>query len=152
MPTGSFGTNQNRFDGAPLSAYTTQTAFTNAAGQQNYTFSQTSTRATTPAGLGSDHPDALMTAYVGGILQNVTFNPSTATSGTLSAPFAINGAGSVYLQGNASRMGATFNVGATSPAASPPLGAAATTGSPQFATATFQFGSAIRAISATLKA
>ena len=141
LPTGSFGTNQNRFDDAPLSVYTPQTAFTNAGGGQNYTFSQISTQTTTPAGLGSDHPNALLTAYAGGILQTVTFNPSTALTGTLSAPFAVNGAGTVFLQGDSSRMGATFVVGAAPAAGSPPLGAAAVS-APQFASASFQFGSA----------
>jgi len=144
LPTGSFGTNQNRFDGAPLSVYTPETAFTNAGGQQNYTFTQTSTRTTTPPGLGSDHPNALMTAYAGGILQTVTFNPSTALTGSSSAPISISGVGSVFLQGNASRMGATFNVAAVPPVASGALAAAvvASPPPPQFQSATFQFGSA----------
>jgi hypothetical protein len=136
LPTGTFGTNQNRFDDAPLSIYTPETAYTNVGGGQNYTFNQTSTRTTAPAGLGSDHPNALMTAYAGGILQTVTFNPSTATSGPASAPLAINGLGTVFLQGNASRMGATFNVSAASPAG------AAVAAAPQFNSATFVFGSA----------
>jgi hypothetical protein len=130
LPAGSFGTNQNRFDDAPLSQYTAETAVTNAGGSAtNYSFAQTSSRTTTPAGLGADHPSALLTAFAGGILQTVTFNPATAARGPASAPFAINGAGQVFLDGNSSRMGAQFLVGAT-------------TSSPQFGSAVFDFGSA----------
>ena len=111
LPVGSFGTNQNRFDTLPTSHYTNDTAVTNVTSPPaNYTFNQTTSRVAAPTGLGADHPDALMTAYVGGVMQTVTFNPSTAASGTTSAPFVINGAGYVYLQGNASRMGAAFAV------------------------------------------
>jgi hypothetical protein len=110
LPTGSFGTTQNRFDTLPTSHYTNQTAFTSAGSGSNYSFSQTTSRTTTPSGLGADHPDASMMAFVGGVMQTLTFNPANASSATASAPFAINGAGQIYLQGSSSRMGGVFGV------------------------------------------
>jgi hypothetical protein len=132
LPTGSFGTNQNRFDDAPISQYTAQAAFTNAGGSQtSYSFNQTSTRAAPPVGLGVDHPNALLTAFVGGVLQTLSFTPATASRGSASTPFAVNGAGMVFLQGDSSRMGAQFGVAATS-----------STPSAQLTSADFAFGSA----------
>ena len=57
---------------------------------------QTVTPVATPAGLGADHPNALLTAFVGGIMQTLSFataNPGNATpvasSGT---PYIVQGA------------------------------------------------------------
>ena len=128
LPTGSYLTTQNRYDSLPSGHYTSQTSFTNAGAGSNYGYTQTVSRTTTPAGLGSDHPDALMTAYVGGVMQTVT-NPSSPAP-TASAPFVINGAGQVYLQGSASRMGAAFGVANLTPSAT------------EMSSAVFEFGAA----------
>jgi hypothetical protein len=74
-----------------------------------------------------------MTAFVGGTMQTITFNPATATSGTSGAPFIINGSGLINLLGTSGRMGGTFAIVNMSPAAVPTPG--------DFLTGTFNFGS-----------
>ena len=134
LPTNAFGTNQNLFVGAPVSKFTAQPGFTNAGGTPtNFNFNQTVTPVATPAGLGADHPNALLTAFVGGIMQTLSFataNPGNATpvasSGT---PYIVQGQGQVFLDGASSKIGASFSVSAGS---GPTL---------QLTSATFNFGS-----------
>jgi len=111
LPTGSFGNNQNRFDGPPVSQYVAQNAFTNAGSGTSYAFNQVSSQTTTPAGLGSDHPTAVLQAYLGGVMQTVRSSPASASGGTAGAPFAVNGAGAIFLDGASSTAGAVFAVG-----------------------------------------
>ncbi|MBV9519232.1 MAG: FecR domain-containing protein [Hyphomicrobiales bacterium] len=134
LPIGSFGTNQNQaVINPPASKIIPSQGFTNLGGTpQNFTFNQTVNRLPTPAGLGADHPNALLTAFVGGIMQTLTFSPAGAARPVaVSAPFAINGTGQIFLDGSSSKLGAEFDVAAVNPNST----------TPQLTSANFKFGS-----------
>lgn len=131
LPTGSFATNQNGFttdNTNNVHYYTPQTASSN--GGVTYQFNQTVSTATTPAGLGADHPGETLQGFVGGLAQTTHFAPITANGTNPASPFVITNATgspgdvSIVLAGNSSRAGATFNIVNATPSQGDVLGTA----------------------------
>jgi hypothetical protein len=89
----------------------------NSGQNTGYTFNPVTTGA--PSALPISHPDVTGQGYVGGLMQTAFVPTSFANNGTISAPYIITNATgepgdvSVYLPGNSSQVGATFNVQST---------------------------------------
>ncbi len=126
LPTGSYASNQNYFatsNSGNVHTYTPANA--NQSGAQSYQFDQTVTRITTPTGLGTDHPDETLQGYVGGLGRTTTFVPISGKGQVAPAFLVTNATGTpgdvnIVLPGNSSRMGATFNVVASTPSTTGP--------------------------------
>jgi hypothetical protein len=124
LPTGSFSSNQNEFSSdGPNSQYFTSTASDNAnPNGHSYVFNQPVTRvATTPSGLGTDHPDRSMVGYVGGVMYTQKQDLNGNRVGPNGPAYIVTNASgspgdvSVTLLGAASRVGAIFNIVAAGP-------------------------------------
>jgi hypothetical protein len=103
-------------------------AFVHPAGQADaaYQFRQNATAMPTPAGLGSNRPDAVLFGFTGGLMQ--TRNTTTNVS---SSPYAVVGANAMVLDSSTSSLVAVMGVQNTN-----------TSATNQLNTGTFVFGAA----------